>query len=599
MDIDEFIDSVLDTVKKKIELKNKLNQGGFRIEKINTNIAGSSQNSNQIIPILQTYPYKPKKFKKKAKKLNKDINLLSIPVAGQRKITDKDKLKFFIDLYGVNNEENEYRYPLTKMRVLNKDFIFSYADISIDQNLNELVYNVVEVPITVQEKNIIDYVIDKLIKRIEIPENRENDFDRMKDYIVEESINILKEKGVKITNQRLPYILYYIIRDTIGYGIIDPLMRDPYIEDISCNGIDIPIFIFHRNPLIGEIKTNIKFNSDIELDNFVIKLSVRTGRMISISNPLLDAALPDGSRLQITFGKDISRKGSSFTIRKFTEDPFTPVDLLLYGTADTNMLAYLWTLIEEGRSLLISGGTATGKTSFLNAVSLFIKPGKKIISIEDTAELRLPHSNWLQEVARPGYGPNRYGEVSMFDLLKAALRQRPDYIIVGEVRGEEAYILFQAMATGHAGLSTIHAEGIEALTDRLLSPPINLPPSLLEILDDVIFLKRIRYQGRYVRRVDKIYEILGYDKEKKDINRVVSYYWDPKDDSYIPQNSNVLNKIAELRNWSKSDIETNFKFKIRVLEYMFENNVRDYKKVGEILDMYYNDTDKLIRLVGF
>jgi len=292
-------------------------------------------------------------------------------------------------------------------------------------------------------------------------------------------------------------------------------MRDPLIEDISCTGISYPIYIFHRNPLIGEIKTNLQFNSDEELDNFVIKLSVRTGRIVSVANPLLDAALPNGARIQITFGKDISRRGSSFTIRKFTEDPFTPIDLLLYGTVDFNMLAYLWTLVEEGRSLLISGGTATGKTSFLNAISLFIKPEKKIISIEDTAELKLPHPNWLSEVARPGYGPNRYGEVTMFDLLKAALRQRPDYIIVGEVRGEEAYILFQAMATGHAGLGTIHAESFEALMDRLLSPPINLPPSLLEVLDGVVFLKRLRYQGKYVRRVDKIYEILGFNKEKR------------------------------------------------------------------------------------
>jgi flagellar protein FlaI len=187
----------------------------------------------------------------------------------------------------------------------------------------------------------------------------------------------------------------------------------------------------------------------------------------------------------------------------------------------------------------------------------------------------------------------------MFDLLKAALRQRPDYIIVGEVRGEEAYILFQAMATGHAGLGTIHAESFEALMDRLLSPPINLPPSLLEVLDGVVFLKRLRYQGKYVRRVDKIYEIIGFNKEKKDVDRIISFKWNPKDDSYIPGESYVLNKIAEIRNWNKNDIETNFKFKIRVLEYMLENNIRNYRKIAEIMSMYYNNPDKLMSLVGF
>jgi len=589
----DFIDDVIDVIRKKIEIKRKLNE---KNEKINI-ITSTNKEYQPIYIPLTSSEYEKRKRKKRNKKVY-NISLINIP-SENKKITEKDKLRFFVELYGKNENVNQFRYPLTKMNILGKEYIFAYADISWDNEYGELIYHVIEPSINENDRKIINTIIDDLARTSELPLGIEKNEEYMRNYIIRQSLNIIKERGYRIDVNKLPYILYYIIRDTIGYGIIDPLMKDPLIEDISCTGIDYPIFIFHRNPLIGEIKTNLKFNSDEELDNFVIKLSVRTGRIVSVANPLLDAALPDGSRIQITFGKDISRRGSSFAIRKFTEDPFTPIDLLLYGTVDFNMLAYLWTLVEEGRSLLISGGTATGKTSFLNAISLFIKPEKKIISIEDTAELRLPHPNWLSEVARPGYGPNRYGEVTMFDLLKAALRQRPDYIIVGEVRGEEAYILFQAMATGHAGLGTIHAESFEALMDRLLSPPINLPPSLLEVLDGVVFLKRLRYQGKYVRRVDKIYEILGFNKEKKDVDRIISFKWDPRDDSYIPSESYVLNKIAEIRNWNKNDIETNFKFKIRVLEYMLENNIRNYRKIAEIMNMYYNSPDKLMSLVGF
>ena len=592
-DIYGFLDNVINIVRKKIELKRKLNE---KIEKINIVESAPKEYQPIYIPLISNKYEKRKKKREKKKIYN--ISLVNIP-SENTKITEKDKLRFFIELYNKNENVSQFRYPLTRMNIFGREYIFAYADISWDNEYGELVYHVIEPNIDDNYRKIINTIIDDLIRTSELPLGMEKNEEYMRNYIIKQALSIIKEKGYKIDANKLPYILYYIIRDTIGYGIIDPLMRDSLIEDISCTGINYPIFIFHRNPLIGEIKTNLQFNSDEELDNFVIKLSVRAGRIVSVANPLLDAALPDGSRIQITFGKDISRRGSSFTIRKFTEDPFTPVDLLLYGTVDFNMLAYLWTLIEEGRSLLISGGTATGKTSFLNAISLFIKPEKKIISIEDTAELKLPHPNWLSQVARPGYGPNRYGEVTMFDLLKAALRQRPDYIIVGEVRGEEAYILFQAMATGHAGLGTIHAESFEALMDRLLSPPISLPPALLEVLDGVVFLKRLKYQGKYVRRVDKIYEILGFNKEKKDVDRIISFKWNPRDDTYIAGESYVLNKIAEIRNWDKSDIETNFKFKIRVLEYMLENNIRNYRKIAEIMSMYHNNPDKLMSLVGF
>jgi len=537
--------------------------------------------------------------KSKSKRKDKIKDVFSLSSLKERELSDEDKLKFFLYIYGKGGKEAETEYVVTKEIIDGIEYELARVKIDWDNENKEYVYRVIEPELDEKEKEILSATLRELEKKIDIPYLEIKNIDFIKDYIIKKTREIWKIKGINIRKDREPYLLYYIIRDTVGYGKIDVLMRDQYIEDISCNGVGIPVFIFHRNPLIGEVKTNIVFESDEELDNFVIKLAVRSGRYVSVASPLLDASLPDGSRIQITYGKDISRRGSSFTIRKFTKDPFTPIDLINYGTADFRILAYLWTLIEEERSLLVAGGTASGKTSLLNAISLFIKPEKKIVSIEDTPELMLPHPNWLQEVARPGFGPQRYGEVTLYDLLKASLRQRPDYIIVGEVRGQEAFILFQAMATGHAGLGTIHAESFEGLIDRLISPPISLPPFLIEILDAVVFLKRARYKGKYVRRIDKIYEIIRYDHREGKVKKIVVAKWDPKTDTFILYNSYKLKKIAEFHGMTLDELRTNLEFKIKVLEYLYNNRIRDYRSIAEYLRMYYYSPEELAKIVGF
>jgi len=537
--------------------------------------------------------------KSKSKRKDKIKDAFYLGSLKEKELSDEDKLRFFLYIYGKNNKEAEMEYTVTKEVIDGLEYELAKVKIDWDKDSKEYIYKVIEPDLDEREKEIVSTTLRELEKKIDIPYLEIKNIDFIKDYIVKKAREIWKIKGISVRKDREPYILYYIIRDTVGYGKIDVLMRDQYIEDISCNGVGIPVFIFHRNPLIGEVKTNIVFESDEELDNFVIKLAVRSGRYVSVASPLLDASLPDGSRIQITYGKDISRKGSSFTIRKFTKDPFTPIDLINYGTADFRILAYLWTLIEEEKSLLVAGGTASGKTSLLNAISLFIKPEKKIVSIEDTPELMLPHPNWLQEVARPGFGPQRYGEVTLYDLLKASLRQRPDYIIVGEVRGQEAFILFQAMATGHAGLGTIHAESFEGLVDRLISPPISLPPFLIEILDAVVFLKRARYKGRYVRRIDKVYEIIKYDHKEGKIRKIVVAEWDPRTDTFILYNSYKLKKIAEFHGMTLDELRTNLEFKIKVLEYLYNNKIRDYKSIAEYLRMYYYSPEELAKIVGF
>jgi flagellar protein FlaI len=385
-------------------------------------------------------------------------------------------------------------------------------------------------------------------------------------------------------------------------GKIEPLMMDPNLEDVSCDGVEIPLYVYHRNPLLGSVKTNVYFETAEELDVFVNKIAQRCGKSISVASPLIGGTLPDGSRIQVTLGTDIARKGSNFTIRKFSELPLTPVNLLKLKTIDSKIAAYLWLAVEYGRTILITGGVATGKTTLLNAMSLFIKPELKIVSIEDTAELVLPHSHWVPSVARlplSEMGGKKVGEVDLFDLLKESLRQRPDYLIVGEVRGKEAYVLFQQIATGHSSLSTIHADSMERLVDRLTTPPISLPANLLEALDVIIFVVRIKYGSTYVRRIKSIYEIYGFDRKKNFplVNEV--FKWNPKNDTYEATNpSIVLRRISQQYGIEEQYLQQEISRRMKVLEWMVEKNIEDYRDVAKVAKLYYSRADELLQNIA-
>jgi len=264
-------------------------------------------------------------------------------------------------------------------------------------------------------------------------------------------------------------------------------------------------------------------------------------------------------------------------------------------------MAYLWLVVDYGASVLVSGGTASGKTSLLNVLSLFIRPENKIISIEDTAELRLPHPHWVPTVARTSMseeGTEKRGEVDLFDLLKESFRQRPDYIIVGEVRGREAYILFQQMATGHPSLATIHAENLPKLMDRLITPPISLPPGLIGNLDLVLFLARMKYKGKFVRRTNEIIEMIDYDSEKKRpvINHI--FKWDPNTDKFISKKrSMMLKKIAQRTGMKDREIIDELQRRMLVLDWMQENNILDFRNVTKVINMYYTYPQRTISMI--
>jgi len=440
---------------------------------------------------------------------------------------------------------------------------------------------------------IISKTIAKLQERLEISPTELKARKKVMGYVNEKIDEIWSEEDLSLSEEDVLKAKYYIMRDTVGYGKIDPLMRDPNIEDISADGAGLPIFIFHRNPLYGEMPTNISFKDRAEIDSFVMKLAQKAGKTISIASPLLDATLPDGSRLQATYGSDIARRGSNFSIRKFFIKPFTIIDLLNYGTADPLILAYLWLAIEARQSILIAGTTAVGKTTFLNCISQFIQPNLKIITIEDTAELKLPQVNWIPQVARAGYGPKKYGEVTLFDLLKAALRQRPDVLIVGEVRGREASVMFQAMATGHCSLSTLHADSIEAVIDRLTTRPISLPTSLLRNLDIIVFLEKTQREGKLIRRVSKIVEIEGYDRKTDSLKTNTAFEWLPLEDLFVAKNSSVLAKIAPMLGYTNEQILEELERRAAILKAAQKAKIFGFKDVASLIVQYYSNPKEL------
>jgi flagellar protein FlaI len=352
------------------------------------------------------------------------------------------------------------------------------------------------------------------------------------------------------------------------------------------------LYIWHRE--FESIPSNISYTKDKELNNFARKMAYMCGKHASLANPIVDASLPDGSRINLTLGHEITKRGSTFTIRRFRSDPITVVDLIKFQTMSTDIGAYLWYVAEKNSTMLVAGGTASGKTTALNAFASFIRPGMKIVSIEDTQELNLPHENWIPAVSRQNFTDGQIGEINQFDLLRAALRQRPDVIIVGETRGKEAYTLFQAMATGHGGFSSIHADSIEATLTRLGSSPMDIPKPLIANTLDLITLQlKLRVKDKSVRRIIQISEIAGIDEKTGDIKTHEIFKWDPNTDTHsYSGNSIVLDKIKE--RYGESDEEINYELSKRklALEWMVKNNIRDYKEVSQNIKEFYADPER-------
>ncbi len=354
-----------------------------------------------------------------------------------------------------------------------------------------------------------------------------------------------KIQKIQVTPDEFKAIKYIMVRDKVGMGVLEPLLMDSDIEDITCSGLGC-VFVEHK--VFSGLKTTISFQEMDELNSFVIRMSEKVGKPITYRSPIVDTALLDGSRINIVFGEDVSKQGSNFTIRKFMGTPISILELVDFGTIDYTMAAYMWMMLRAGMNCFISGETASGKTTMMNAVTTFLPANSKIVSIEDTPELQVPHTNWTREVTRTSREESS-SDVTMFDLLKAALRQRPNEIIIGEIRGVEGNIAFQAMQTGHPVISTFHAASVEKLIQRLTGDPINVPKNYVDNLNVVLIQSAVNVPGKgSARRVLSINEIVGYDSFTQSFNFMDIFKWDPSSDTFKftgKNNSYLLeNRIA-------------------------------------------------------
>jgi flagellar protein FlaI len=464
----------------------------------------------------------------------------------------------------------------------------NFVKVQIRRNIETLerVYYLIEPAIAKNEFELLNFLYEDLKKKLVLKDVRTDTQGRIQ-ALFETLSEILDEYGLSVRDDLTLKILYYLIRDFFGFGPIDGILIDPNLEDISCDGYNIPIYVFHRRH--GSMPTNLKFEKS-ELDSIVLMLGQKSGKHISYAMPLVDATLPDGSRAQITYGSEVTTRGSTFTIRKFRAEPFTPIDLMSFGTLHSGILAYFWMLIENKMNFMVIGETAAGKTTTLNALMMFLPPDSKVVTIEDTREIQLYHENWIPGVTRVGLEGQ---EIDMYDLLRAALRQRPDYIIVGEVRGKEAQTLFQAMATGHASYSTFHSGDVNQLIYRLENEPLNVPRVMIQFLDAVIVQFAWTRRGVRKRRAKEIVEIVGIDPTSKEllINRI--FQWDPSTDTFVQtSDSKKLEKIATLLGVDVIDVLEEIKKRKEFLELMLDKGIRDYREVTKHIHKYYRNPEK-------
>ena len=404
-----------------------------------------------------------------------------------------------------------------------------------------------------------------------------------------------KKKGsqLPVTQSQFDALRYRLVRDKEKLGVLEPLVLDNQIEDISCSGLG-PIFLEHK--IFKSLKSNIVFDSKQELDTFVIQLSEKMGKPVTYSSPIIDSVLPDGSRINLVFGEDVSRRGSNFTIRKFMDDPLSIIQLVEFGGLTYQIAAYLSLAMEYGMNTFVCGETASGKTTLINALTTFLHPSSKIVSIEDTPELQVPHPNWLREVVRgkPGEGGS---SVTMFDLLRAALRQRPNIIIIGEIRGEEGAIAFQAMQTGHACMATFHAATVEKLIQRLTGNPINIPKSYIENLNLCTIQSLVRLpDGKPGRRILSISEIVGYDSSSDSFSYIEVFRWNPATDEYEftgYMNSYLLEEVIAFKMGlpptKKREVYNEMERRAKFLRGMKDQGVTGFQDVYKVLAKAYRE----------
>ena len=401
-----------------------------------------------------------------------------------------------------------------------------------------------------------------------------------------------------ISNEYLNHLSQKFLRDIIGYGEIDPLIQDDELEEIMLIGTGKPIFVYHRK--YGMMKTNIHFKDDQEIRNLIDSIARQINRRIDQETPILDGRLIDGSRINATI-PPVSPDGPSLTIRKFRRDPLTIIDLINSKTISLDLAGFLWLSIDglgvKSANTIISGGTSSGKTTTLNALSAFINPNERIITIEDTLELQIPHEHVIRMETRPANVEGK-GELTMNDLVKNSLRQRPDKIIVGEVRAGEAITLFTALNTGHSGFGTLHSNDARETITRLTNPPMSVPQIMIQAIDFIIMQNRIYTpSGISFRRISEVAEVVGIEEDTIQLNKI--FQWNPERDTidHVGVASNTLSHIAKLSGRSINDLYREIENRKIVLKHMINQNIRSVEDVNTVLELYYKNPQKVLNKI--
>lgn len=468
------------------------------------------------------------------------------------------------------------------------------SDFNIVSTNNGYKYNVQNIfGFTFEEKTILSNIRSKLV---DVALNNESSNDiKLNDIKLIIKNSILNDSFDKEYIDNLSQRFYEEIN---GYGILNPLIKDDNLEEIMVIGSNKPIYVYHRK--YGMLETNISFSSNEEIIKIIDLIARKNNRRVDNESPILDARLKDGSRVNATLAP-ISADGPSITIRKFKKDPFTIIDLIKNKTLNSNLAAFLWLCIDglgvESANIIISGGTSSGKTTTLNALSAFINPKERIITIEDTLELQIPHKHILRMETRLSNIEGK-GKLDMDALVKNALRQRPDRIIVGEVRSKEAITLFTALNTGHSGFGTLHANNARETITRLTNPPMCVPKIMISAIDFILMEKRFyKSNGVSYRRVTELSEVVGIEEGTIQLNKI--FQWNPSLDDFenITFSSNTVERIMRTRNISRKYIDNEIKIRELVLELMVENNLRSNNVVSKIIEFYYINKDKLLSLL--
>ncbi len=449
-------------------------------------------------------------------------------------------------------------------------------------------YIIDEVPLDEREYAAFRKVMSILSKELEPPQNEEVSLEEYVYKQAEEVARKYRRSLGKFTETGWKKIFYYVVRELAGYGPLHVLFLDENIEDISYNGLDSPIYVWHSKH--EGIPTNIAFTDEKAANDFIVKLAHRSSKHISSAQPLLDAMLPQKHRLAATFMKEVSTKGSTFCIRKFRADPFSAVDMIKRGTLNEQIAAYFWLLLEHKMSLMIIGGTGAGKTSMLNALLSLMSQNDKIVTVEEVPELSPPLDNWTQLNTRQSFqfSSGASASITLFDLVKTSLRYRPDYIIVGEVRGEEAYVLFQALATGHGGLCTMHADSLDSVVKRLTSPPMNVSKVYIPLMNCAAHVQRVelpKKQGgmSFGRRIRSVSEIEDFEQYREVAT------WNPREDVFVTHfdDSFHLRRIATSSGIAMDDVLKELDARAAFLKEIVASGVRGQKEVANKILSYY------------